>query len=174
MSQIRNVAKTDSRSQFHVPAAATTANTRSTTDSSSPDSTRQFGVSLHDLQMRERGELPLVIRKCTEYLEREGLEVVGIFRRAPNNVKVRTIKRKFDLGGSVWVMEVVSKEVAYPERSGWKEKLSIFQYWLCLGSFQRCYTYSHSSPVHQRTESLLSMSIIIILLNTVKTLNADT
>ena len=94
MSQIRSVAKTDSRSMFHVPPASPI----STTDSTSSNSTRQFGVPLSTLEERGCGEVPLVIRKCAEYLEKEGLEVMGIFRRAPNNVKVQAIKKRFDLG----------------------------------------------------------------------------
>lgn len=47
--------------------------------------------------------VPAVLRSCVEYLEGEGLEVMGIFRRAPNNVKCRMIKRQFDFGGYRWV-----------------------------------------------------------------------
>ena len=94
MSQIHNVVKTDSRSMFHVPVATSLK----PTGNASANSTNQFGVSLQTLLERDCGELPLVIRKCTEYLEQEGLEVVGIFRRAPNNVKVRAIKKQLDQG----------------------------------------------------------------------------
>ncbi len=98
MSAIRNVARTDSRSMFHVPKTA--AQSFSATDSTVPDSTRQFGVPLQDLIKRYGGSeaLPPVIRKCTEFLEKDGLEVMGIFRRAPNNTKVHAIKRRFDMG----------------------------------------------------------------------------
>ncbi len=98
MSQIRNVAKTDSRSMFHVPASPSTRKHSTAGSAAPPSSTQQFGVSLSTLEERGNGELPLVIRACTEYLEKEGLEVMGIFRRAPNNVKVRAIKKRFDLG----------------------------------------------------------------------------
>lgn len=97
MSQIRDVVKTDSRSLFHVPAASSG---NSSTEDSLSDSTQQFGVSLNKLRERS-GEVdffPVVIRKCVGYLEKEGLEVMGIFRRAPNNTKCRLIKRQFDSG----------------------------------------------------------------------------
>ena len=97
MSSIRNVARTDSRSMFHIPNTA--AYSYSTTDNTIPDSTRQFGVSLNKLKKdKSEDSLPLVIKKCTEYIENNGLEVTGIFRRAPNNAKIHAIKRRFDLG----------------------------------------------------------------------------
>ena len=80
---------------FHVSVPATGA----TKAANSTASTQQFGVSLQALLERDKGDLPLVIRKCTEYLEKEGLEVTGIFRRAPNNVKVRGIKQQLNEGG---------------------------------------------------------------------------
>ena len=87
--------RTDSRSMFHfLPASSA----YSSTDNATPESTQQFGVSLRSLEEREKEKVPMVVRKCVEYLEKEGLEVTGIFHRAPNNVKVRAIKRQFDLG----------------------------------------------------------------------------
>ncbi len=47
---------------------------------------------------RDGVKIPRVVQKCTEYLELNGLEVMGIFRRAPNNVKVHTLKRLVDQG----------------------------------------------------------------------------
>lgn len=99
MSQIRNVTHTESRSMFHV--SATSPAYPPADSGSAPDSTRQFGVHLSKLKERSgegEGFLPLVIKSCVEFLEKEGVTVVGIFRRAPNNVKVRVVKRQFDLG----------------------------------------------------------------------------
>ena len=99
MSSVRSVTQTDSRSQFHVPNSA--AYTYSLTDSTISNTTRQFRVPLDTLRERSGDEksIPVVIRKAVEYLEADGLEVVGIFRRAPNNTKVHAIKRSFDEGG---------------------------------------------------------------------------
>jgi Rho GTPase-activating protein 1 len=64
--------------------------------------TQQFGVSLAQLKEWNGGGdeefIPRVIKSCVEYLEKEGLTVLGIFRRAPNNVKVRALKKQFDQG----------------------------------------------------------------------------
>lgn len=103
MSQIRNVTHTESRSLFHVPA---TSPTPPPMDSGAGDTTRQFGVHLSQLKDHGGGGagqffLPLVVKSCVEYLEKEGLTVMGIFRRAPNNVKVRVVKRQFDLGMNI-------------------------------------------------------------------------
>ena len=45
-----------------------------------------------------------MVQRAVEYLEKEGLTVMGIFRRAPNNVKVKAIKRRFDQG-DWWVWQ---------------------------------------------------------------------
>lgn len=84
---------------FHVSIPSS----MNTTSSTPEPSTRQFGVHLSKLRDRSIGGgeghfLPLVVKNCVEFLETEGLPIVGIFRRAPNNVKVRLVKKRLDQG----------------------------------------------------------------------------
>ena len=60
--------------------------------------TQQFGVPLSDLIKRDDVKIPRVVQTCVEYLEANGLDVMGIFRRAPNNVKMHSLKRSIDQG----------------------------------------------------------------------------
>ena len=61
--------------------------------------TKQFGVPLERLRERNGGDpVPPVLRQCVEFIERSGMEVEGVFRRAPNTNTMHQIKKKFDLG----------------------------------------------------------------------------
>ena len=43
-------------------------------------------------------EIPLVMKKCVEYLTEDGLSVLGIFRRTPSQFLVQEVKKKFNSG----------------------------------------------------------------------------
>ena len=98
---MRDVTHTESRSTFHVPATPTTL------DGAYDDyevivSTKQFGVPLERLKERNGGDpIPPVLRQCVEFVESVGMNVEGIFRRAPNTVTMHQIKKKFDHGKSL-------------------------------------------------------------------------
>ena len=62
-------------------------------------STKQFGVPLERLKERNGGDpIPAVLKQCVEFVEGMGMNVEGIFRRAPNTVTMHQIKKKFDQG----------------------------------------------------------------------------
>ena len=102
MSSIRTVVHSESRSTFHL--TNNSSQQRKATNNPPPDATRQFGISLKTMEERNGVGLPLVITKCTEHLEKTGLDVVGIFRRAPNNAYLHAVKRRFDLGADVYLI----------------------------------------------------------------------
>ena len=54
----------------------------------------------HILRLKERSgeEIPHVMRVCVEYLEANGLETVGIFRRTPSNYTIQQIKAQLNQG----------------------------------------------------------------------------
>ena len=53
----------------------------------------------YSLQERNGGDpIPLVVRSCVEYLEQEGLEVEGIFRRTTGQGSVRRTKSLLNEG----------------------------------------------------------------------------
>lgn len=98
---MRAVTQSESRSVFHVPSTPTT---KSNFDSIDEDfeiivSTKQFGVPLERLRERNGGDpIPQVLRQCVEFVQRTGMEVEGVFRRAPNTITMHQIKKKFDQG----------------------------------------------------------------------------
>ena len=54
----------------------------------------KFGVALESLVLRERapGNVPVVVRRCTEEVERRGLECVGIYRLCCSSRRKRLLK----------------------------------------------------------------------------------
>jgi len=44
------------------------------------------------------GVLPLVVKTCVEYLEVNGIEVEGLFRRSPAVTALKDIQTRFDEG----------------------------------------------------------------------------
>lgn len=61
----------------------------------------QPSAVLNSLQERNGGDpIPLVVRSCVEYLEQEGLEVEGIFRRTTGQGAVKQTKIKLNEGES--------------------------------------------------------------------------
>ena len=97
---VRAVTHTESRSVFHVPATPTAANEFDPyEDYEVIVSTKQFGVPLERLRERNGGDpIPPVLRQCVDFVEKVGMNVEGIFRRAPNTVTMHQIKKKFDQG----------------------------------------------------------------------------
>lgn len=95
---VRDVTHTDSRSVFHVPTSPTQFGGLDE-EFEVIVSTKQFGVPLERLKERNGGDpIPFVLRCCVEFVEQTGMEVEGVFRRAPNTVTMHQIKKKFDLG----------------------------------------------------------------------------
>ncbi|GAB6018723.1 hypothetical protein CHUAL_000399 [Chamberlinius hualienensis] len=68
-----------------------------------PIDTQQFKVSLQFLKERNNGEpIPLVVRKCVEYLQNpDMMETEGLFRRSANQAVVREIQIAFNSGVDV-------------------------------------------------------------------------
>ena len=95
---VRDVTHSESRSVFHVPTTPTGYN-NAYEDFEVIVATKQFGVPLERLRERNGGDpVPPVLRQCVEFIERCGMEVEGVFRRAPNTNTMHQIKKKFDLG----------------------------------------------------------------------------
>ena len=91
------VTHSESRSVFHVPSTPTSATFDE--DFEVIVSTKQFGVPLERLRERNDGDpIPPVLRQCIDFLQRMGLEVEGVFRRAPNTITMHQIKKQFDQG----------------------------------------------------------------------------
>ncbi|KAI9140696.1 divergent CRAL/TRIO domain-containing protein [Paraphysoderma sedebokerense] len=59
----------------------------------------QYGVPLDQL-MGPKGEkgIPSAIRICVEFLEKEGIEVEGIFRRSPSSAELKVVKADLNNG----------------------------------------------------------------------------
>ncbi|KAF7724834.1 hypothetical protein EC973_000719 [Apophysomyces ossiformis] len=55
-----------------------------------------FGISLTDLMERDRSEVPLFLKKCTEAVETYGLNTAGIYRISGTNTQVQKLKSAFD------------------------------------------------------------------------------
>ncbi|KAG0169217.1 hypothetical protein DFQ30_003852 [Apophysomyces sp. BC1015] len=55
-----------------------------------------FGVSLSDLMERDRTEVPLFMKKCTEAVEAYGLNTAGIYRVSGTNTQIQKLKSAFD------------------------------------------------------------------------------
>jgi len=66
--------------------------------SPAPLSTGSFGVTLDSLVLRERaaGNVPIVVRRCAEEVERRGLDCVGIYRLCCSSRRKRLLKADID------------------------------------------------------------------------------
>ena len=58
----------------------------------------RFGVALESLVVRERGagNVPVVVRRCAEEVERRGLDCVGIYRLCCSSRRRRLLKADID------------------------------------------------------------------------------
>jgi len=74
--------------------------------SSAPQSTGRFGVALESLVLRERspGNVPVVVRRCAEEVERRGLECVGIYRLCCSSRRKRMLKADMDADAETAVL----------------------------------------------------------------------
>ena len=58
-----------------------------------------FGVDLTEQMTRDNVEVPPIVEKCCETIERYGLESQGLYRLSGTNNKVVKLKEKLDRGG---------------------------------------------------------------------------
>jgi len=59
--------------------------------------TPTFGVPLGDQMARDQVEVPKIVVKCCDAVERYGLELQGIYRIPGTMTKVQELKRRADL-----------------------------------------------------------------------------
>jgi len=59
--------------------------------------TLTFGVPLGDQMMRDQVEVPKIVVKCCEAVEKYGLVLQGIYRVSGTMTKVQELKRRMDL-----------------------------------------------------------------------------
>ena len=57
-----------------------------------------FGVDLGEQMTRDDVDLPPIIVKCCEAIEKYGIEAMGIYRISGTVVKVNKLKEKLDKG----------------------------------------------------------------------------
>ncbi|KAG1151622.1 hypothetical protein G6F37_004903 [Rhizopus arrhizus] len=55
-----------------------------------------FGVPLTTLMERDKHEIPLIVTKCVEAIEKYGLKSVGIYRLSGTNTHIQRLKNDFD------------------------------------------------------------------------------
>lgn len=60
-----------------------------------------FGVPLTTLMERDKHEIPLIVTKCVEAIEKYGLKSVGIYRLSGTNTHIQRLKNDFDF--SKWI-----------------------------------------------------------------------
>ena len=74
--------------------------------SPAPLSTGKFGVALESLVLRERapGNVPVVVRRCAEEVERRGLECVGIYRLCCSSRRKRMLKADMEADAEMAVL----------------------------------------------------------------------
>ena len=75
------------------------ANTPSSSHSQLPDRARPtFGVDLAEQMIRDGVEVPLIMVKCCEAIEKHGITTVGVYRIGGTMSKVTRLKEKLDKG----------------------------------------------------------------------------
>ncbi|GAM24587.1 hypothetical protein SAMD00019534_077620, partial [Acytostelium subglobosum LB1] len=90
----RQVLKTSSSGAFTSPEVAT-----SSTSSSSSPATQFFGISLETLQERDKVEVPNIVYKAVQYLERpHALATEGLFRVSANQRHFNEMKEAINNG----------------------------------------------------------------------------
>lgn len=74
--------------------------------SPAPLTTGKFGVALESLVLRERapGNVPVVVRRCAEEVERRGLECVGIYRLCCSSRRKRMLKADIEADAETAVL----------------------------------------------------------------------
>jgi hypothetical protein len=82
-------------------ATANNVNTPSSSHSQLPDRIKPtFGVDLAEQMARDCVEVPPIVVKCCEAIEKYGLTTVGIYRVGGTMSKVTRLKEKLDKGAS--------------------------------------------------------------------------
>jgi hypothetical protein len=75
------------------------ANTPSSSHSQLPDRARPtFGVDLAEQMIRDGVEVPPIMVKCCEAIEKHGITTVGVYRIGGTMSKVTRLKEKLDKG----------------------------------------------------------------------------
>uniref|UniRef100_A0A914QYE7 Uncharacterized protein n=1 Tax=Panagrolaimus davidi TaxID=227884 RepID=A0A914QYE7_9BILA len=62
---------------------------------------RIFGVDLIVLCLAHNAEIPKIVEKCIEEIEKRGLKTVGIYRMSGSEEEIEALKNKFDGGSEV-------------------------------------------------------------------------
>lgn len=57
-----------------------------------------FGVGLAEQMSRDDVEVPPIVRKCCEAIEKYGMASQGIYRISGTSTKVQTLKQRLDKG----------------------------------------------------------------------------
>ena len=98
-----------------------------------------FGVGLHKLHAREQSEVPKVVMRLVEHIEKSGLEKEGLFRIAGNHRVIRQLKDNFNKEGDAELetnnisvacslLEVFLRDlpvsIILPDVQRWLEKLN--------------------------------------------------
>ncbi|KAF8996072.1 Rho GTPase activation protein [Hymenopellis radicata] len=79
------------------PPSSTSNHVINLNGTSSPDKGRPtFGVDLNEQMTRDDVDVPLILKKCCEAIERHGIESHGLYRVSGTTSKVATLKQKLD------------------------------------------------------------------------------
>lgn len=66
---------------------------------------KTFGASLEELRLRERSDVPLIVRQICEYITERGLGVEGLFRINGNVRLIQSLKTIYETEGDVDLSE---------------------------------------------------------------------
>lgn len=72
-----------------------------------------FGVPLGDQMIRDQVEVPKIVVKCCEAVERYGIELQGIYRIPGTMTKIQELKRRADLSECCLLMRVLFKGLTH-------------------------------------------------------------
>jgi hypothetical protein len=67
-----------------------------------------FGIDLAVLMKRDGHQVPLVVQKCTEAVEKYGLKCIGIYRESGTGTQIQKLKADFNRG------KCKEKELTWP------------------------------------------------------------
>ncbi|SAM03584.1 hypothetical protein [Absidia glauca] len=84
---------------------------KTTTTAAATTRTTVYGVSLEVLKERELKDVPPLVTKCINEIERRGLEEVGIYRVAGTGSVVQQLRKEFNSGAS----NVIIDDYHYPD-----------------------------------------------------------
>jgi hypothetical protein len=55
-----------------------------------------FGIELSTLMKRDQQEVPMIVQKCAEAVEKYGLHSVGIYRESGTGTQIQKLKADFN------------------------------------------------------------------------------